>query len=166
VTLFRRRFAPRPATLLPALVPLTLLAATGAARLRRGAANAFDWFGMMTFTLIAGLIWLGGIAMLTGEPARVAKNFSKPAPGFIAEASPLLILLAIAASVGWIAVMLRTPRSPWRAAARWSVGDLDEVLAVVLELLDRLVDVGQRLVAPFFFQPLYTSGLPAPRTVP
>ncbi len=113
---------PRPTALLPALVPLTLLAAAGAGRLRRGAANAFDWFGMMTFTLIAGLIWLGGIAMLTGEPARVAKNFSKPAPGFIAEASALAIVIAIAVSVGWIAVMLRTPRAPWRAAARWSVG--------------------------------------------
>ncbi len=114
--------SPRPATLLPALVPLTLLAASAAARLRRGAANAFDWFGMMTFSLVAALIWLGGIAMLTGEPARVAKNFSKPAPGFVAETSPLVLLLAIAASVAWIAVLLRTPRSPWRAAARWSVG--------------------------------------------
>ncbi|MDP2133107.1 MAG: glycosyltransferase family 39 protein [Sulfuritalea sp.] len=114
--------AARPTALLPALVPLALLASASAGRLRRGAANAFDWFGMMTFTLIAGLIWLGGIAMLTGEPARVAKNFSKPAPGFVAEASPLVILLAIAVSVAWIAVMLRTPRSPWRAAARWSVG--------------------------------------------
>ena len=112
----------KPTALMPALVPLTLLAAAGAGRLRRGAASAFDWFGMMTFTLIAGLIWLGGIAMLTGEPARVAKNFSKPAPGFIAETSTLAIVLAIAATVGWIVVMLRTPRSPWRAAARWSVG--------------------------------------------
>jgi hypothetical protein len=68
------------------------------------------------------LIWLGGIAMLTGEPARVAKNFSKPAPGFMAETSTLAIVLAIAATVCWIVVMLRTPRSPWRAAARWSVG--------------------------------------------
>jgi len=114
--------AARTTALLPALVPLTLLAAAGAGRLRRGAANAFDWFGMMTFTLIAALIWLGGIAILTGEPARVAKNFSKPAPGFIAEASPIAIVLAVAVSVGWIAAMLRTPRSPWRAAARWSVG--------------------------------------------
>jgi 4-amino-4-deoxy-L-arabinose transferase-like glycosyltransferase len=114
--------SPKPASLLPALVPLTLLAASAAARLRRGAANAFDWFGMMTFSLVAGLIWLGGIAMFTGEPARVAKNFSKPAPGFVAEAHPVAILLAIAATVAWIAVILRTPRSPWRAAARWSVG--------------------------------------------
>ena len=114
--------APKITALMPALVPLTLLAAAGASRLRRGAASAFDWFGMMTFSLIAGLIWLGGVAMLTGEPARVAKNFIKPAPGFIAEFSAPAIVIAIAVTVGWIAVMLRAPRSPWRATARWSVG--------------------------------------------
>ncbi len=131
---------PRPTALMPALVPLSLLAAMGADRLRRGAANAFDWFGMMTFTLTAGLIWLGGIAILTGEPARVAKNFSKPAPGFIAEVSFFAILIAIAVSVAWIAVMLRTPRSPWRAAARWSIG-LTHDLGIAdgaLATLDRL----------------------------
>ena len=108
--------------LLPALVPMALLAAAGAGRLKRGAANAFDWFGMMTFTLLAGLIWLGGIAILTGEPARVAKNFTKPAPDFVAIISIPAVLLAIAVSIGWIVVMIGTPRSPWRAAARWSVG--------------------------------------------
>jgi hypothetical protein len=40
----------RPTALFPALVPLAVLAASAAGRLRRGAANAFDWFGMMTFT--------------------------------------------------------------------------------------------------------------------
>jgi 4-amino-4-deoxy-L-arabinose transferase-like glycosyltransferase len=133
---------PRPTVLLPALVPLTLLATAAAGRLRRGAANAFDWFGMMTFTLVAGLIWLGGIAMLTGEPARVAKNFSKPAPGFIAEASIPAIVLAIAVSVGWIAVMLRTPRSPWRAAARWSVG-LTTIWLLLMALWLPWIDYGK-----------------------
>jgi 4-amino-4-deoxy-L-arabinose transferase-like glycosyltransferase len=134
--------APRPTALLPALVPLTLLAAAGAGRLRRGAANAFDWFGMMTFTLIAALIWLGGIAMLTGEPARVAKNFTKPAPGFVAEASPLAIAIAIAVSVGWLVVMLRTPRSPWRAAARWSVG-LTTIWLLLMALWLPWIDYGK-----------------------
>jgi 4-amino-4-deoxy-L-arabinose transferase-like glycosyltransferase len=133
---------PRPTALMPALVPLTLLAAAGASRLRRGAANAFDWFGMMTFTLVAALIWLGGIAMLTGEPARVAKNFSKPAPGFVAEASAIAILLAIAATVCWIAVMLRTPRSPWRAAARWSVG-LTTIWVLLMALWLPWIDYGK-----------------------
>ncbi|MDK9702761.1 MAG: glycosyltransferase family 39 protein [Sulfuritalea sp.] len=133
---------PRPTVLLPALVPLTLLATAGAGRLRRGAANAFDWFGMMTFTMVATLIWLGGIAMLTGEPARVAKNFSKPAPGFIAEASAPAIVLAIAATVCWIAVMLRTPRSPWRAAARWSVG-LTTIWVLLMALWLPWIDYGK-----------------------
>jgi 4-amino-4-deoxy-L-arabinose transferase-like glycosyltransferase len=133
---------PRPTALLPALVPLVLLAAAVAGRLRRGAANALDWFGMMTFTLVAGLIWLGGIAMLTGEPARVAKNFSKPAPGFIADASPLIIVLAIGVTVAWIAVMLRTPRSPWRAAARWSVG-LTTVWVLLMLLWLPWIDYGK-----------------------
>ena len=133
---------PRPTALMPALVPITLLAAAGAGRLRRGAANAFDWFGMMTFTLIAALIWLGGIAMLTGEPARVAKNFSKPAPGFVAEVSTVAIVLAIAATVGWIAVMLRTPRSPWRAAARWSVG-LTTIWVLLVTLWLPWIDYGK-----------------------
>jgi hypothetical protein len=77
----------RPTALFPALVPLAVLAASAAGRLRRGAANALDWFGMMTFTQTAALLWLGGIAILSGTPARIAKNFSKLAPGFIAEVS-------------------------------------------------------------------------------
>ena len=146
---------PKPTALMPALVPLTLLAAAGAGRLKRGAANAFDWFGMMTFTLMAALIWLGGIAMLTGEPARVAKNFSKPAPGFIAETSTIAIVLAIAVSVGWIVAMLRTPRSPWRAAARWSVG-LTAVWVLLVALWLPWIDYGKsyRLVSADFRQAL------------
>jgi 4-amino-4-deoxy-L-arabinose transferase-like glycosyltransferase len=133
---------PKATALMPALVPLTLLAAAGAGRLRRGAASAFDWFGMMTFTLMAALIWLGGIAMLTGEPARVAKNFSKPAPGFIAETSAIAIVLAIAATAAWIVVMLRTPRSPWRAAARWSVG-LTTIWLLLIALWLPWIDYGK-----------------------
>lgn len=133
---------PRPTALMPALVPLALLATVGAGRLRRGAANAFDWFGMMTFTLIAALIWLGGISILTGEPARVAKNFSKPAPGFVAEASFVAILIAIAVTVFWIAVMLRTPRTPWRAAARWSIG-LTTIWVLLMALWLPWIDYGK-----------------------
>lgn len=112
----------RTPALLPLLAPLAVLAARGIEPLRRGAANAFDWFGMMTFSLLAGLLWLGGIAILTGEPARVAKNFSKPAPGFIADFSVPAVVLAIGVTVGWLVAMTRMPRTPWRTALRWSCG--------------------------------------------
>jgi 4-amino-4-deoxy-L-arabinose transferase-like glycosyltransferase len=132
----------RPTALFPALVPLAVLAASATGRLRRGAGNAFDWFGMMTFTQAAALIWLGGIAIMSGEPARIAKIFNKLAPGFIAEVSAPAILIAIAVSVGWIAVMLRTPRSPWRAAARWSLG-LTTVWILLTALLLPWIDYGK-----------------------
>ena len=108
--------------LMPLLAILVLIGTPAAGRLRRGAANAFDWFGGMTLTLFMGLVWLGGIAILTGSPARVAKNFSKPAPGFVAEWSWWALTAAVIASIAWLWVLLASPRSPWRAARRWAVG--------------------------------------------
>jgi 4-amino-4-deoxy-L-arabinose transferase-like glycosyltransferase len=108
---------------LPALLAaLAIPAAAGAGRLRRGAANAFDWFGSMTLTLFMGLIWLGGVAILTGLPERVAKNFTKPAPGFIPEWSWWAWSIAILATLIWLRLLIAAPRSPWRAATRWSAG--------------------------------------------
>lgn len=108
--------------LMPLLAVLVLVATPAAGRLRRGAANAFDWFGGMTLTLCMGLVWLGGIAILTGAPARVAKNFSKPAPGFVAEWSWWALTAAIVASVAWLWILFASTKSPWRATRRWAIG--------------------------------------------
>ncbi len=110
------------AAILPLLAVLAILASAGAGRLRRGAASAFDWFGSITVTLFIGLIWLGGIAMLTGHPARVAKNFTRPAPNFVAELSWLAIGIALIATFFWLYLLVASPRSPWRGVIRWSAG--------------------------------------------
>jgi hypothetical protein len=54
------------------LSPLVLLAVPGVASLRRGAANAFDWFGMITFSVFALLAWIGWSAMVFGWPEKLA----------------------------------------------------------------------------------------------
>jgi len=113
---------PRPNQALPLLVPLILLAASGASRLQRGAANAFDWFGMMTFTIVAGLAWLGGIAMTSGIPPQVAYNFVKLEPGFVAHFSPLAYVTAAILSLAWLWLIFASPRSPWRAVTHWAAG--------------------------------------------
>lgn len=113
---------PRPLNHLLLVVPLTLLAAAGVEKLRRGAANGFDWFGMMTFTLIAGVAWLGGIAIMTGEPVRVARNFTKPEPGFIGEWSWLAFIAASIVTLLWLWSLWRLPKSPWRSATHWAGG--------------------------------------------
>lgn len=113
---------PRPLNHLLLVVPLTLLAAAGVEKLRRGAANAFDWFGMMTFTLLAGIAWLGGIAIMTGQPARVARNFTKPEPGFVGEWSWLAVVAAAVLTLLWLWTIVRLPKSPWRSATHWAAG--------------------------------------------
>ena len=113
---------PRPLNHLLLIVPLGLLASAGVEKLRRGAANAFDWFGMMTFSLMAGLIWLGGWSMMTGTPARVARNFTKPEPGFVGEFSWPALAIAGLFTILWMALLIRLPKSPWRSVTHWAAG--------------------------------------------
>lgn len=113
---------PRPLEMLPLMVPMILLAASGAGHLRRGAANAFDWFGMMTFTMVAGLVWLGGIAMTCGIPEQIAHNFAKLEPGFVAGFSLPAYAAAGLLSLAWLWLIFASPRSPWRSVTHWAAG--------------------------------------------
>ncbi len=133
---------PKVAVTLPLLPPLALLATAGCGRLRRGAANAWDWFGMMTFSLLVALVWLGASALSLGWPPKVAANAAKLAPGFSANISVPALLLAAATAIGWLAVLVKLPRSPWRAAFRWAAGVTALWLSVV-SLLMPWIDYGK-----------------------
>jgi len=104
------------------LAPLALLGAQGVARLRRGAANALDWFGVMTFSFFAGLVWLGYVAMMTGLPPRVANNFAKSAPGFLAQFELLPFAAALALMLAWLYLAFFTTPSATRGVMRWAAG--------------------------------------------
>lgn len=112
---------PRSLAALPLVAPLVLIAAAGADRLRRGAANAFDWFGLMTFTFVAGLIWLGASAQALDWPPRIARNFDKLAPGHETDYTLPALALAIALTVLWLASW-RLQRTSWRPSFRWAAG--------------------------------------------
>jgi hypothetical protein len=114
--------ATQSVTLIPLLAPLALLAALGVHTLRRGAAAALDWFGLITFAFFAGLVWLGWFAMMTGVPPRVANNFVRAAPGFVPEFELPYFLVAAAFTAGWIYLMFFTPYSATRSVARWAAG--------------------------------------------
>ena len=104
------------------LAPLVLLGAQGVPSLRRGAAAALDWFGLVTFAFFGGLVWLGYIAMMTGVPRRVASNLARHAPGFAAEFNPFYFVVALALTTVWIYLMFFTAYSPTRSIARWAAG--------------------------------------------
>ncbi|OIP09762.1 MAG: hypothetical protein AUK49_06535 [Betaproteobacteria bacterium CG2_30_68_42] len=113
---------PRTESALPLLVPLVLLAVPGATTLRRGAANALDWFAVMTFTLFAGLAWLGWVAMSFGVPARLALRAVKLEPGFVMTNAPFWVIAAGLMSATWLWQIAAGPRHPARATLRWALG--------------------------------------------
>lgn len=108
--------------LLATVPALVLFAAHGLPTLRRGAAAALDWFGVMTFGVFAFIIWVGYLAMMTGWPPKIANNFAKVAPGYIAQFSWLPFATAAALTLLWALLVLRLPPAPSRSATRWAAG--------------------------------------------
>ena len=113
---------PADENLLPLLAPLSLFAAHGIFTLRRGAAAAFDWFAALIFAFFAGGVWLGYLAMLTGVPGPVARNFARIAPGYVTHAHVFAILFALLLAAAWVYVVFYTSFSPLRSVARWAGG--------------------------------------------
>lgn len=104
------------------LAPLALLGAQGVPQLRRGAANALDWFGVMTFAFFAGLVWVGYLALVTGVPPKIMNNLLKTAPGFVPQFEPVAFAVALALTLGWLYLAFFTAPSPSRGPARWAAG--------------------------------------------
>jgi len=115
-------FAARSVPALLLLPPLVLLAVPGVASLRRGAANGFDWFAMITFTLFAGLLWAGWSAMVFGWPAKLAKQVVRLEPGFVGSFTVLPFLLALIAFAAWLWLIVTSARSPFRGMTHWAAG--------------------------------------------
>jgi 4-amino-4-deoxy-L-arabinose transferase-like glycosyltransferase len=104
------------------IAPLALLGAQGVPGLRRGAANALDWFGVMTFAFFAGLVWLGYIAMMTGVPPKVLNNMLKTAPGFVPQFEPAGFAAGLALALAWLYLAFFTAPSACRSVVRWAAG--------------------------------------------
>jgi 4-amino-4-deoxy-L-arabinose transferase-like glycosyltransferase len=108
--------------LIPLLAPLALLGFQGALCLRRGAAGALDWFGVLGFGFFGILLWFCYFAMLSGVPPRFANNFFKAAPGFAPEFELLYVAFALLLALGWLYLVFFTTRSPMRSLLRWAAG--------------------------------------------
>jgi 4-amino-4-deoxy-L-arabinose transferase-like glycosyltransferase len=107
---------------LPMLLPITVLAAGSVETLKRGAASALNWFGLILFAIIGILIWLGWFAMMTGWPATLSRRMKI----LSATPEPHLSILALAAglvaTIIWLLVVINAKRSNRAAITDWAVG--------------------------------------------
>ncbi len=132
----------RSASALLLLPPLVLLATPGVALLRRGAANAFDWFGMMAFTFFAGIAWIAWSAMTFGWPERLARQAARLEPGFVARFDIVTVLIALACTLTWFWLIFTSPRSPMRGLMHWMAG-LTLFWVLIANLLMPWIDYGK-----------------------
>ena len=107
---------------LPLLLPLTLLAVPGAETLRRGAANALGWFGIMTFGLLAIFVWFAWLTLMTGHPERFLRHLMKFQPGFVPSFEWLAFGFALLLTILWLLPLRDSFRSGRRAVFHWAAG--------------------------------------------
>ena len=120
---------------LPMLLPLTLLAAASLSALKRSAANALDWFGIMTFALLAILMWWGWAGLLLDNQAKITHWLKDYQPGFEPELHTTPFIIAIIATVTWVVLVWRVGRSMRRSVTNWASGvTLIWILAMTLWL--------------------------------
>lgn len=112
----------RAANMLPVIPPLTLLAAQGVVTLRRGAANAFDWFGAMSFVFFAALVWMGWTALHLGWPPGLARQAIRLAPEFQGGSELGSLALGALITGALVTLPILTRRSPMRGITNWALG--------------------------------------------
>ncbi|MEY3572484.1 MAG: hypothetical protein RJA77_399, partial [Pseudomonadota bacterium] len=123
--------------LLP-IAPLAVLGAFGLLSIPRGLVAVLDWFAVVVFTALAGLIWLYWTAFYSEFPASLAQRAALFAPGLSGSKPETLgFLLGVLASGSWLALVLwrirRTQTRLWRPVAL-SAGGVTLVWVLMMTL--------------------------------
>ena len=107
---------------LPLLVPLTAMAGGSIETLKRGTAGALSWFGLILFGLMSFLIWLGWLAMLTGNPAKIKERLTFLSGMQQLNFSVVAFSIAAALTLIWLFAIFRSQFSNRTSATNWAIG--------------------------------------------
>lgn len=114
--------APKDINAMPLLLPLVALGAGSVEHLKRGAAAALNWFGIMLFGLIGFLIWLGWVAMMTGHPAKIKQRMQFLSGSSDTDFHWVMLLFAILITAIWLFTCVRAKQSNRSTVTNWAVG--------------------------------------------
>lgn len=113
----------RDGALLPVLLPLALLAAYGLDNLRRGAAQAFYWFGVLFFACFVAALWVYFVALEWGYPAKIAAHMARLAPNYAPSGLNYVDHgVAAVATLIWLIAIPLFPRAQVRPVLVWATG--------------------------------------------
>lgn len=103
------------------LIPLIAMAGGCAETLKRGAAGALNWFGLILFGLMGILIWLGWIAIITGVPTKLSARMHILSGLTEAHINIPALMIALFATLIW-GITINAKRSNRAAVTDWAVG--------------------------------------------
>lgn len=109
-------------SLLIVLPALSLLTTVGIDRLRRGAAAALNWFGIMTFGVGTFLLWCAWLVIQTGTPSSWARTLLEASPAWHPHVAVIGLVFTLAISATWCWVLLRKRSLGRLAITNWACG--------------------------------------------
>lgn len=107
---------------LPLLIPIVTIAGGSVEIMKRGATGLLNWFGLILFSCLSFIIWLGWLAFVSGWPARL--NVRMQYLSGLTEGNinwPMLIF-ALLSTLTWLLIVVNTKRSNRAALTTWAVG--------------------------------------------
>ena len=107
---------------MPLLLPLALLAAAGVDTLPVVLARLLNSFGIVLVGGAAATLWVGWIALLTGQPAVLADRLAAWLPGFQASFDIVAFTPALTLTGIWIVMATGRRPSGERFVLNWGVG--------------------------------------------
>ena len=129
----------KEASALPFLIPLTAFAAGSIETLKRGAAGALNWFGLVLFGLMSFAIWLGWAAMMTGNPAKIKERLLFLSGLQQLNFNIVAITIATAVTLIWLLALFRSQRTNRASVTNWAIG-LTCVWTLLMTLWLPLID--------------------------
>jgi 4-amino-4-deoxy-L-arabinose transferase-like glycosyltransferase len=109
--------------MLPILVPFAVLASREVDGLNRSISGALDWFGILTFGLLATLLWFLWVdAHFTSMSPAVARLFRDTEFGYRPAFRLWAVLVALFLTLLWIALVRPARKSNRRVLLNWAAG--------------------------------------------
>lgn len=105
--------------LLPAI---SLMASTSIDKLQRGASSAFNWFGIIIFSFISIVLWIGWFALQFGMPYKIYEKMLYLSGNFSPEINLLSIVFAFLFLSVWIYSLLKNNFTNRSVVTNWGLG--------------------------------------------
>jgi len=135
---------------LPLLIPLTLLAGGCIETLKRGAAAALNWFGLMLYGLVIGFMWLTWSTMSTGWPTKLKERLTFLSGMTSLETSWYCIAISAFVTLIWLLAIVRSQHSNRAAATNWAIG-MTAIWTILMTLWLPMIDSARS------YEPVFTN---------